>query len=144
MRSLEILYLCSGLLLPLFYAPQIAKLLSDSSGLASYSLSKAAVQGALRFPALLFGMFVVQNTLFIAIVALDLLGRSVEFAVAIRALVRHGCSPREILLRVLPVHALRTPRRRPAPAFDLYSSAPALALAPDEPLVLPEHATGQI
>lgn len=136
MSLIEVLYLCSGLMLPLFYAPQIAKLLHDRTDLASYSLSKAAVQGALRFPALLFGLFVVQNNLFVLIVSLDLLGRTAEFFVAIASLLRQGSTPGQIFCRLLPAHAFGS--------STVHAISQANNLAPDEPLVVPQHSTGQI
>lgn len=147
MRNIETLYLYSGLLLPLFYLPQIVKLLNDHSGLASYSLSKAVIQGALRFPSLFFGVYVVHNSTLITIVSMDLIGRTIEFAVAIRALVLYGCSPMEIIFRVFPLETLFARGAIDNLDLDSVKFAHGLhthALTSDEPLVLPQHTTGQI
>ena len=97
-----LLYVASGLLLPLFYAPQILRLRRDATKLDSYSLSKAVAQFLLRIPALLFAIAVVRNDLMIFVVALDLVGRFTEVAVALSSLRRQGYSWVECLRRVLP------------------------------------------
>ena len=97
-----LLYVASGLLLPLFYAPQILRLRRDATKLDSYSLSKAAAQVLLRIPALLFAIAVVRNDLMIFVVALDLVGRFTEVVVALSSLRKQGCSWVEGLRRALP------------------------------------------
>lgn len=100
---ISLLYVASGLLLPLFYAPQILRLRCDATKLGSYSLSKAAAQLLLRVPALLFAIAVVRNDLMIFVLALDLAGRSADVAVALGSLRRQGCRWAECLRRTLPV-----------------------------------------
>ena len=97
------LYVASGLLLPIFYEPQILRLWRDATKLGSFSLSKAVAQLLLRFPALLFSIVVVRNDLMIFVLALDLAGRSVEVAVALGSLRKQGCCLVECLRRTLPV-----------------------------------------
>ena len=89
-QLIEPLYLVTGLLLPLFYFPQIKKLYVDDTGLSSYSTSKAGAQLLLRVPALIFAVFVVNSNYMIVVLTFDLLGRLVEFVVAIHALRRQG------------------------------------------------------
>ena len=129
MSHIEFAYLLSGIVLPLFYAPQVIKILNDDTLLSSYSLSKSTIQGALRFPALLFGIYVVNNALFTLIVSLDLLGRSIEFGSALWSLRRQGCSPRQIFRRMTPWHS-----QDQSEAYHASDDKPC-QLARDEPLV---------
>lgn len=89
---IEIVYLVSGLILPAFYIPQIIKLYRDESGLASYSIAKSAAQLFLRLPALAFSLFVVKSDYMNAVLAADVVGRVVEFGVAMLALRRQRFS----------------------------------------------------
>lgn len=88
MNELSWLYLATGLLLPLFYIPQIRKLLADHSELAAYSMSKAVAQLALRFIGMAYVILVNQDQNIIWVIAADVLGRSAELAVACGALRR--------------------------------------------------------
>lgn len=104
-QMIELVYILSGVVLPVFYGPQVIRLLKDRSNLASYSLSKSVIQLALRFPALVFGVLVVSSPAFVFCVALDLLGRVCECSAAILALSRQGNSTFEILSRMNPFAA---------------------------------------
>ena len=70
--SIEIAYLLTGLILPVFYIPQIVRLLRDSTGIASYSLYKASWQFMLRLPNLVFVVVVVQNRFMLVMLVADL------------------------------------------------------------------------
>lgn len=105
--EIEASYLVSGFVLPLFYIPQMAKLWHDNTRLESYSLSKATAQLSLRFPALLFGMFVANSVVMTIAVAADMLGRCLEMVCAFTALRRQGECWSEIAARINPMHALR-------------------------------------
>lgn len=96
------LYVVSGLLLPLFYFPQILRLLADQTDLASYSVSKAAIQFLLRIPALAFAVYTVDNDLMTLVLTLDLLGRAAEVAAAFWAMRRQGSDVRTCVRRCLP------------------------------------------
>lgn len=78
--------LIAGLILPLFYIPQIQKLRRDHSGLAAYSLRKAIAQLALRGVGMVYIVVVNQDPFIVLVIAADVLGRSIELAVAITAL----------------------------------------------------------
>jgi hypothetical protein len=99
---IEYLYLISGVVLPLFYLPQILRFRNDRTELASYSLSKAMCQFLLRIPALLFAIFVVQNGFMNFVLGLDLLGRAAELAMAANCLRRQGLTGRDVLNRMVP------------------------------------------
>lgn len=99
---IEYLYLISGVILPLFYVPQILRFGHDTTQLASYSLSKAACQFLLRVPALLFAVLVVQNGFMNFVLGLDLLGRAIELATAVTALRRQGVPAGDIARRTVP------------------------------------------
>jgi len=101
------LYICSGLLLPLFYIPQILRLWRDRTLLGSYSLCKASAQLVLRVPALLFAISVVHSDLMIFVLTLDLIGRFAEVLVAMASLRRQGGSWRHCIMRVAPLSASR-------------------------------------
>jgi hypothetical protein len=82
------LYVITGLLLPLFYLPQIQKLRSDVSCLAAYSLHKAIAQLALRLVGMAYVVFVNQDPYIMLVIAADVLGRSTELGFALRAMKR--------------------------------------------------------
>lgn len=92
----EVVYLASGLVLPIFYLPQIVKLYGDSTRLASYSLSKAFAQFLLRLPTLVFALMVVDNTFMSIVLIADLMGRAVELGMAIWSLSMQQMTWREI------------------------------------------------
>lgn len=82
----EIAYLVSGALLPIFYLPQIIKLWRVGAGIGSYSISKACAQLTLRIPTLMFAIVVVQHSFMTFVLIADVVGRLAEFVVALRAL----------------------------------------------------------
>lgn len=100
--TIEIAYLLTGLILPVFYIPQIVRLLRDSTGIASYSLYKAAWQFTLRLPTLVFAVVVVQNGFMIVVLAADLTGRVGEIAAAVHSLRRQAFKWPAILERMHP------------------------------------------
>lgn len=101
MAPVEWVYVASGMLLPLFYLPQMLRFRHDESNLHSYSLSKSMIQSSLRFPALVFGLHL-QSTVYLICVTFDLLGRLCELGCAIHALRRQGNSYRQIFARMSP------------------------------------------
>ena len=104
--GVEIAYLASGVLLPVFYLPQILKLWRDKTRLGSYSLSKATAQLVLRLPVLVFAVVVVKHDYMTMVVTGDVLGRVVELAVALRALRHQGVPADEVAARMSPTHAI--------------------------------------
>lgn len=106
-QVVEFLYLGSGLLLPVFYVPQIVKLWNDDTRLGSYSLSKATAQLLLRLPALAFALFIVNHTFMTVVLTTDVIGRFIEFLVAIRSLRKQGVSVREVAFRFNSSHAFK-------------------------------------
>lgn len=103
-------YLVSGLVLPLFYLPQILRFRTDRTRLASYSMSKSVAQFLLRGPTLVFALVVVQHDFMTFVLSLDLLGRAAELWAAVAALRRQYMPAAAILREVLPTWA-RTDRR---------------------------------
>jgi hypothetical protein len=99
---IEILYLVSGMLLPLFYLPQILRLQNDATKLASFSLLKAVTQLFLRLPVLLFSYVIVGNVFMNVVVTADVLGRAIECLAACRSLRRQGADWAEIKRRLNP------------------------------------------
>lgn len=95
-NTVELLYLISGVVLPLFYLPQILRFRGDQTRLASYSLSKSLCQLLLRVPAMIFALVVVQNTFMTFVLALDLAGRAFELFAAILTLRSQGQTTRDI------------------------------------------------
>ena len=102
MDLIELVYVAAGIALPLYYVPQIQRCLADQTRLASYSLSKSAVQVALRLLMLPF-IVGVGNATMVTIVVLDLVGRGAELGSAVFALRRQSQSWRSIGARA--VHA---------------------------------------
>lgn len=92
---LEAIYLLTGLLLPLFYLPQIQKLRHDSSGLAAYSMRKAIAQLVLRMAGMLYVVFVNKDPYIMFVILADVAGRLTELGFALRALQRQN---RQILV----------------------------------------------
>ncbi|UUZ66562.1 hypothetical protein LP417_33985 (plasmid) [Polaromonas sp. P1-6] len=103
---IEIVYLVSGLVLPIFYFPQVYKLYNDNTGLASYSLGKCAAQLLLRLPALAFALFVVKSDYMNAVLAADVLGRVAEFSTAIYSLRRQGVPLKSLYERANPLETM--------------------------------------
>lgn len=130
--AVEFMYLGSGLLLPLFYVPQIVKLWNDDTRLGSYSLSKATAQLLLRLPALAFAVLIVNHAYMTVVLTMDVLGRLVEFLVAIRALRKQGVSLREVASRFNPSHAFKKHAAMKSPPYwsdDAWGHAPVAEAA---------------
>lgn len=102
MSLITFAYIAAGMILPLYYVPQILRLAKDDSGLESYSMSKSATQTSLRIVMMPF-VFGVGNMTMTCIVSLDLLGRLVELGTAVVALRRQGFAWRRIFLMCRPV-----------------------------------------
>lgn len=103
MAVITAVYMAAGMILPLYYVPQIVRLAKDDSGLESYSMSKSATQTSLRIVMMPF-VFGVGNLTMTFIVSLDLLGRLVELGTAVAALRRQGFSWSRILKMCRPVN----------------------------------------
>lgn len=102
MRAEEVIYVIAGIALPAYYVPQIRTSLRDRTGMAAYSMSKAATQLLLRVAMLPF-VFGIGNVTMILIVSLDFLGRTAEFLTAVWSLRRQGFDGRQVLARCLPL-----------------------------------------
>jgi hypothetical protein len=113
MTLVEAVYVVAGIALPAYYLPQILRCANDDTLLASYSMSKAATQWALRAAMLPF-VFGVGNSTMTWVVSLDFVGRSLEFGVAVRSLHLQGLSAGEILERCFPIRWLLTRLRQGA------------------------------
>lgn len=100
----EVVYVCAGVVLPLFYLPQIRRCSADQSGLASYSLRKAGFQFVLRVVMMPFITQVGSPTMTF-VVGLDLAGRGAELLAAVLSLRAQGASWAAIGLRL----TLRSP-----------------------------------
>lgn len=100
MTSAEIVYVLAGIVLPLFYLPQIRRCMQDQTMLASYSLRKSAFQCALRVAMMPFIMHVANQTM-VMVVSLDLMGRGLELLAALMSLRAQGSSWQAMALRVL-------------------------------------------
>lgn len=100
MTSVEIVYVLAGIVLPLFYLPQIRRCTQDTTLLASYSLRKSAFQCALRVAMMPFILQVANQTM-VMVVSLDLTGRGLELLAALMSLRAQGMSWSGIALRVL-------------------------------------------
>ena len=113
MVSWEVVYVCAGVVLPLFYLPQIRRCSADQSGLASYSLRKAGFQFVLRVVMMPFITQVGSPTMTF-VVALDLAGRGAELLAAVLSLRAQGSSWVAIGLRLaLRSHTLASTNDRP-------------------------------
>lgn len=108
MTLLELVYVAAGTALPAYYFPQMRMCARDKTRLAAYSLSKAAVQWALRAAMLPF-VFGVGNQTMTWIVGLDFVGRTAEFGVALTSLLAQGVAPRDVLRRCISIRPLRGP-----------------------------------
>lgn len=104
---IEIAYLISGLILPLFYLPQIFKLRQDKSLLASYSMSKSAAQFILRLPTLAFAYVIVGSPFMNIVLTADVIGRGIELIMAVRAMDRQGASAKATFERMFAVPFIR-------------------------------------
>lgn len=102
MTIIEWVYLSAGVLLPLFYVPQMVRCLRDETGLGSYSLRKAGVQLMLRILMMPFILSFSDLTMTV-VVSLDLLGRATELLAAITSLRAQGFGWQLIARRLSPV-----------------------------------------
>ena len=109
MTFVETTYVVAGVLLPLFYLPQVVRCMRDDTGLVSYSLRKAGVQFTLRLLMMPF-ILGIGNLTMTVVVSLDLLGRATELLAAITSLRAQGFGWRQIALRLSPVRAPRSNR----------------------------------
>jgi hypothetical protein len=105
--TVELLYLASGVVLPLFYLPQMLRIYNDRTRLASYSLIKALCQLLLRLPAMAFAVAVVGNGFMVFVLALDIAGRLAELCIAIWSLRSQGVDWASIAGRLLPLELVR-------------------------------------
>lgn len=96
----EALYLASGVILPLYYAPQIRACVRDDTRLEAYSLRKAANQLALRVAGMPFLVGTIGNHFLTFVVCLDVAGRSCEVGAALYSLRRQGVSWSDITRRL--------------------------------------------
>jgi hypothetical protein len=120
---ITVVYIVGGVILPLFYLPQIRRCYLDNSGLASFSMTKAAVMTVLRLAMLPF-VLRVGNDVMSFIVVLDTAGRLLELLAAVKSLRRQGWTSYEVLLRMVPslsrqdpTTAAQAPQASPAGAF---------------------------
>lgn len=134
MTLVEAVYVVAGIALPAYYLPQILRCASDDTLLASYSMSKAATQWALRAAMLPF-VFGVGNTTMTWVVSLDFLGRSLEFGVALRSLHLQGLDAKEIMERCFPVRWLLA-RLRPAQQPRGTGAVPLSSAAVPDPTIV--------
>lgn len=99
-------YTTAGLILPLFYLPQIRTCLRDATGLLAFSMGKAFTQFWLRAAMLPF-VFGVGNNLMTFIVTVDFLARGLEFGAALYSLRRQGYSWHDIGVRCSPAYSAK-------------------------------------
>lgn len=102
LNAIQYLYIAAGLVLPLYYIPQIRRCMRDETLLSSYSMGKSGTQFVLRLSMMPF-VFSVGDVTMSCIVSLDLLGRGAELFGAMFSLRRQGQSWAEIRLRAWPV-----------------------------------------
>ncbi|OYU43790.1 MAG: hypothetical protein CFE44_16460 [Burkholderiales bacterium PBB4] len=102
MTVVELVYVVAGIALPAYYLPQILVCARDQTRLASYSMSKAATQWALRAAMLPF-VFGVGNATMTWVVSLDFMGRTAEFGVALSSLLGQGLAPTAVVRRCFPI-----------------------------------------
>lgn len=95
-------YIAAGIILPMYYVPQVMRLLTDNSGLNSYSMSKSSSQTLLRLVMMPFVIGVGNDTM-TCIVALDMFGRLAELSAAVHSLRRQKFGWKAILRLARPV-----------------------------------------
>lgn len=98
---MQALYLMAGMILPVFYLPQILHCIRDNTQLHAFSMSKSLSQLILRLAMLPF-LLHVDNSVIIAIAMFDLTGRITEFSFAVHSLRRQRCSWSSISQRLSP------------------------------------------
>jgi len=106
LNSTQLIYIAAGLLLPLYYVPQIRRCLADRTLLASYSMGKSGPQLMLRIAMMPF-VFSVGDMTMSVIVSLDLLGRLAEMWAAVWSLRRQGQGWIAIARRSIPWRSRR-------------------------------------
>ena len=111
----QTLYLMAGLILPVFYVPQILHCIRDDTGLHAFSMSKSLCQLILRLVMLPF-LLRVDNSVIIVIALFDIAGRLTEFSFALHALRRQAWTWAEISRRLSPVMPLQSFFTRLKPA----------------------------
>lgn len=104
MELVQLVYIAAGLLLPLYYVPQIRRCLQDRTLLLSYSLGKSGTQLLLRIIMMPF-VFKIGDATMCVIVGLDLVGRAAELGAAVRSLRNQDESWSAILRRLVPFGA---------------------------------------
>lgn len=125
-------YTTAGLILPLFYLPQIRTCLRDTTGLLAFSMGKAFTQFWLRAAMLPF-VFGVGNNLMTFIVTVDFLARGLEFGAALYSLRLQGYNWHEIGVRCSPAYsstAKKTKVETPAPDQSTSAEVPAHVAVP--------------
>lgn len=127
MNVTQVIYVAAGLLLPLYYVPQVLKCWRDDTQLAAYSLGKSGTQLLLRTLMLPF-VYGVGDATMSFIVSLDFAGRAAEYVAAVLALRRQASTWRHIARRSLPLRGWRaepgTPTWQREPAFGQYALEP--------------------
>lgn len=104
---MQSLYLLAGIIMPIFYLPQILSCIRDSTGLKSFSVSKSMCQLLLRVAMLPF-LVIVDNPIILGIALFDIAGRVTEFVVAIGSLRRQKWTWRRIASRISPAHSIES------------------------------------
>jgi hypothetical protein len=127
MNVTQVVYVAAGLLLPLYYVPQVLKCWRDDTQLAAYSLGKSGTQLLLRTLMLPF-VYGVGDPTMSFIVSLDFAGRAAEYVAAVLALRRQSSSWLHIAQRSLPLKGWRqepdTPQWQREPAYGHYAMKP--------------------
>lgn len=101
MSWVQVVYVVAGLVLPLYYVPQITRCWHDRTGLASYSMGKSGTQLMLRSLMMPF-VYGVGDPTMSFIVSLDFAGRAAEYCAAVLSLRRQGEPWQRIVRRSLP------------------------------------------
>lgn len=104
--STQAIYVMAGLILPVFYIPQILHCVRDNTGLHAFSMSKSTFQLLLRLSMLPF-LLQVNNTVILSIALFDIFGRIAEFSVSIGSLRRQKWSWSSIALRLSPIKPVK-------------------------------------
>lgn len=127
MNVIQVVYVAAGLLLPLYYVPQVLKCFRDDTQLAAYSLGKSGTQLLLRTLMLPF-VYGVGDPTMSFIVSLDFMGRAAEYVAAVMALRRQSSTWRNIAERSLPLSGWRkdtdVPHWQREPSYGHYAMEP--------------------
>jgi hypothetical protein len=81
MKIIDLLYMLSAFVFPVFYLPQIRKLLRDHSGSIHYSYQKASAHLLLRVLAMAYAIGHGLTEMAV-VVGLDMVARSIELGIA--------------------------------------------------------------